>query len=149
MVLFNTTGRVLVAERNDMPQSSWQLPQGGIDFGETIEKAALRELEEEIGTAQVKLAEIARDTVVYNWPVNKNNRRRKKWRGQLITLVALEFTGHDNDINLETDQPEFRNWKWVPLEVIPQIVVPFKQSVYEYAVKEFTSFRDQIQKGAL
>ncbi len=148
MVLFKATGDVLVAERNDMTESAWQIPQGGIDDHETAEQAALRELEEEIGTAAAEIVDVAPNTVSYDWPPNKVGGRRKKWRGQCITLVALRFTGHDRDINLETDHPEFRRWKWVPLEMLPRLVTPFKRPVYDYAVSEFSQIRDQlVQSG--
>jgi putative (di)nucleoside polyphosphate hydrolase len=146
MLLFNPAGNVLVAERNDMVESAWQLPQGGIDKDETAEQAALRELEEEIGTASARIIAIAPQTVSYDWPANKVDGRSKKWRGQCITLVALHFKGHDSDINLETDHPEFRNWKWVSLEMLPRLITPFKRPVYEYAVSQFAPVRDKLRQ---
>ncbi len=146
MLLFNAAGDVLVAERNDMAESAWQLPQGGIDPSETAEQAALRELEEEIGTASARIIAVAPKVVTYDWPANKVSGRRKKWRGQCITLVALQFNGHDNDINLETEHPEFRNWKWVSLERLPRLITPFKRPIYEYAVSEFASVRDKLRQ---
>jgi putative (di)nucleoside polyphosphate hydrolase len=147
MLLFNSAGDVLVAERNDMEESAWQLPQGGIDHGETAEQAALREIEEEVGTASAKILAVAPNIISYDWPSNKIGGRRKKWRGQCITLVALQFNGHDNEINLETKHPEFRNWKWVSLEMLPRLITPFKRPVYEYAVSEFTSVRDKLRQA--
>lgn len=145
MLLFNSAGDVLVAERNDMEEAAWQLPQGGIDKGETAEQAALRELEEEIGTASAQIIAVASKTISYDWPANKVGERRKRWRGQCITLVALKFDGDDDDINLETANPEFRNWKWVSLEMLPRLITPFKRQVYEYAVREFGLVRDKLR----
>jgi putative (di)nucleoside polyphosphate hydrolase len=146
MLLFNASGDVFVAERNDLAESAWQLPQGGIDPSETAEQAALRELKEEIGTASARIIAVAPKVVTYDWPANKVSGRRKKWRGQCITLVALQFNGHDNDINLETEHPEFRNWKWVSLERLPRLITPFKRPIYEYAVSEFASVRDKLRQ---
>jgi putative (di)nucleoside polyphosphate hydrolase len=147
MLLFNAVGHVLVAERNDMAESAWQLPQGGIDKGETAEQAALRELEEEIGTAFARIIAVAPNTVSYDWPTNKVGGRRKKWRGQCITLVALQFNGQDSDINLETAHPEFRHWKWISLEMLPRLITPFKRPVYEYAVSQFAPVRDKLRQA--
>ena len=144
MVLFNKYGQVLVAERNDMTNAAWQLPQGGVDQGETIEDGALRELEEEIGTSAVKIISIADEPISYDWPKKLVGQRRTKWVGQRVTLVALKFTGRDSEINLNTSEPEFRAWKWVSLEDIPSLIVPFKRSVYDYAVCQFTPIRDKL-----
>jgi len=147
MVLFNKAGQVLVAERNDRTDAAWQLPQGGIDQWETIEQGALRELEEEIGTSAAAIIAIANKTMAYDWPTNIEGGRLTKWVGQRITLVALKFTGKDCDINLNTPHPEFRAWRWVSLEDIPELIVPFKRSVYNYAVRQFTPIRDKLLKG--
>ncbi|MDD9979555.1 MAG: RNA pyrophosphohydrolase, partial [Boseongicola sp.] len=119
MALFNKAGKVLVAERNDRRETAWQLPQGGIDDGETVEQAAFRELAEEIGTSDAEIMAIADETICYDWPSGNSVGRRKKWRGQRITLVALRFLGRDEDIDLNTEHPEFREWRWIALEAIP------------------------------
>ena len=142
MLLFNVKGEVLVAERNDRKDTAWQLPQGGVDLDESIEQSALRELKEEIGTAAAEIIAIADDQICYDWPKKNNRKDHEKWRGQCVTLVALKFIGNDSDINVNTRCPEFRAWKWVPLEIIPQLIIPFKKPLYDYAVRQFTSIRD-------
>lgn len=144
MVLFNRDGQVLVAERNDLTDAAWQLPQGGIERGETPENAALRELEEEIGTSAFTIISIADEAISYEWPRNSGGQRRTKWVGQRVTLIALKFTGRDSEINLNTSQPEFRAWKWVSLEDIAELIVPFKKVVYDYAVCQFIPIRDKL-----
>lgn len=144
MVLFNKDGQVLVAERNDMTSAAWQLPQGGVEQGETIEHGVLRELEEEIGTSAVTIISIANESISYDWPGFLESEHLAKWVGQRVTLVALKFTGRDSEINLNTSQPEFRAWKWVSLEEIPELIVPFKRPVYDYAVCQFTPIRDKL-----
>ena len=144
MVLFNKGGEVLVAERNDMTNPAWQLPQGGIEQWETIEDTALRELEEDIGTAAFTIISIADEEIAYDWPKHFNGQLRTKWIGQRVTLVALKFTGRDSEINLNTSKPEFRAWKWVCLEDIPGLIVPFKRPIYDYAVCQFTHIRDKL-----
>ena len=49
VMLMNADGHVFVGQRLDNPGPAWQMPQGGIDKGETPKDAALRELEEETG----------------------------------------------------------------------------------------------------
>ena len=44
IMLLNDLGQVLVAKRVDLVEKAWQMPQGGIDAGETPVDAAMREL---------------------------------------------------------------------------------------------------------
>jgi len=146
IVLFDATGRVLVAERNDLPETAWQLPQGGIDDGETPEQAALREMVEELGTARAELAASAPDWVAYDLPAPNAAGWSGRYRGQRVMAVALRFTGSDGDIDLATAHPEFRAWKWVELEELPGLIVAFKRPLYEAVVAAFTPLRDRLRK---
>ena len=147
MVLFNSAGLVFVAERNDTSETIWQLPQGGIDKGESQKDAALRELVEEIGTnAAVILKQINLETF-YNWPdFMTGGPLKKKYKGQRVKLVALQFTGIDKNINLNTEFPEFKNWKWVVLEDLPKMTALFKKPLYELAVQSFKELRNNLIK---
>ncbi len=147
MLLFAADGRVLVAERNDVAEPAWQLPQGGMDEGETVEQAARRELQEEIGTDAVAFLGEASDWIAYDLPGDLGrNPWRGRYRGQRVRLVAFRFSGSDADIDLETDDPEFRAWKWVALEELPDLIVPFKRPLYEAAVREFRDLRDSLRR---
>ena len=122
MALFNDAGLVLVAERNDVEESAWQLPQGGIDDGEDALSAARRELLEEIGTPAVAFRAEAARWITYDLPGNiAKVRWPGRYRGQRVKLMAFQFTGQDSDINLETAKPEFKAWKWVELEAIQSL----------------------------
>jgi len=149
MALFNEGGMVLVAERNDVDRPAWQLPQGGIDAGEDVLTAARRELLEEIGTEAVDCRAEAARWITYDLPGKiAAVRWPGRYRGQRVKLVAFQFTGRDTDINLDTAKPEFRAWRWIELEALPDLIVPFKKALYEAAVEEFTPLRDRLRETA-
>jgi putative (di)nucleoside polyphosphate hydrolase len=146
MLLFNGDGLVLVAERIDLPAAAWQLPQGGIDGGESAQAAARRELREEIGMDAIAFLAEAPDWIAYDLPADSGkNPWRGRYRGQRVKLVAFRLTGADADIDLETESPEFRAWKWVELEDLPGLIVPFKRPLYEAAVQRFKALRESLR----
>ena len=137
VMLVNAEGKVFVGRRIDTPDG-WQMPQGGIDPGEEPRGAALRELEEEIGTGKaVVLAESA-GWHRYDLPPHLLGKVWKgRYRGQEQKWVLCRFTGTDADIRLDTGHPEFDAWQWVPLDDLIRLIVPFKRAIYEAVVAEF------------
>ncbi len=114
------------------------MPQGGIDDGESPETAALRELEEEIGTAKAEIIAASTDWIRYDLPPELVGKAWKgRYRGQKQKWFALRFTGTDADINIETEHPEFDAWRWVDFDRLVDLVVPFKRELYRAVVKEF------------
>ena len=137
ITLFNQDKKVLVAERLDYP-GNWQMPQGGIDSGETPAQAAMRELKEEIGTNHAEIMERAKGWLFYDLPEYlKGERLKGKYRGQKQIWFAMLFKGNDSEINLQTKKPEFIDWNWVELENVIDLIVPFKKTVYESVVEQF------------
>ena len=137
IALFTGQGKVFAAERIDTP-GAWQMPQGGIDKHEDPWPAALRELKEEIGTANAeRLGET--DWLRYELPPDLVGHVWKgKYRGQEQKWFAARFTGKDSDIDLEADShPEFNAWRWTSLNELPELIVPFKRAVYETVLAEF------------
>lgn len=146
IVLFNSAGKVFVGERLDHP-GAWQMPQGGIDPGETIEAAAMRELREETGTDRAEVVFVSDKVLTYELP---DHLLGKLWggryKGQEQRWAALRFTGEDRDITLyDRVHPEFSKWKWVELAAVCDLIVPFKRSTYEEVIAEFTPVLEKFK----
>jgi putative (di)nucleoside polyphosphate hydrolase len=142
-MLVNREGLVFVGQRIDpSAHGFWQMPQGGIDKGEDVRDAALRELEEEIGVGPDKVEVIAQGSrpFLYDLPPELLGKVWKgKYRGQEQHWFLGRFLGEDADINLEAhDPPEFNEWRWVAPDQLPELIVPFKREVYEALVAEFS-----------
>jgi putative (di)nucleoside polyphosphate hydrolase len=147
IMLLNPQGEIFVARRLDMPtMPAWQMPQGGIDAGETPRQAAFRELKEEIGTAKAEIIAESRGWLEYDLPTEL---AASVWgghyRGQRQKWFAMRFTGRDSDINLATEHPEFDAWQWVAPGRLPELIVPFKRRLY---VDILTEFREHCLPGA-
>lgn len=137
IMLFSREGRVFVAKRIDTPDA-WQMPQGGIDEGEDPRDAALRELKEEIGTANAIILAESRDWHAYDLPPRLRGRVwGGRFRGQRQKWFAARFMGEDAEIDLATAHPEFDAWKWVALPALPTLIVPFKRPLYAALIDEF------------
>ncbi|WP_086607713.1 RNA pyrophosphohydrolase [Erythrobacter donghaensis] len=143
-MLVNRAGLVFVGERIDpSAHGYWQMPQGGIDKGEDVRAAALRELEEEIGVGPDKVEVIAPASrpIRYDLPPELVGKVWKgKYRGQEQHWFLGRFLGEDTDIDLEAhDPPEFHAWRWIAPEDLPALIIPFKRAVYEEVLAEFRS----------
>jgi putative (di)nucleoside polyphosphate hydrolase len=138
IMLLSSAGKVFVARRIDMKDEAWQMPQGGIDKGEEPRDAALRELEEEIGTGKAEILAESRDWLRYELPPDLAGKAwRGRWKGQRQKWFAMRFTGNDADIDLATAHPEFNAWKWIAPARLPELIVPFKRQLYIDVLREF------------
>ena len=136
--LLNAAGQVFVAQRIDTRQEAWQMPQGGIDDGETPRQAALREMAEEIGTNKAEVLAESRHWLSYDLPPELVSKVWKgRYRGQKQKWFALRFLGEDSDIDLATPDPEFLSWRWLPADRLPDLIVPFKRALYRDVLAEF------------
>lgn len=143
VMLVNAAGHVFVGQRKDRDMDAWQMPQGGVEKGEHAEVAALRELEEETGVSPNSVSvvtqtdgwlpyELPHDLVPKIW--------KGRYRGQEQKWFLLRFHGSDSEINLETDHPEFSDWRWLPVDDLVANIVPFKRDVYEAVVAAFRPY---------
>ncbi|EWY37507.1 RNA pyrophosphohydrolase [Skermanella stibiiresistens SB22] len=137
IMLVNAEGKVFVGRRIDTPEG-WQMPQGGIDPGETPRQAAARELLEEIGTGSAEIVAETAGWLRYDLPAHLIGKVWKgRYRGQEQKWVLARFTGTDADIDLATEHPEFDDWQWAAPADLPRMIVPFKRAIYEAVVTEF------------
>ena len=147
VMLINGEGRVFVAQRIDMQSQAWQMPQGGIDPGESPRQAALRELREEVGSAEAEIIAEARDWIRYDFPAELVPKRGGRFRGQEQKWFALRYLGTDADIDIATEAPEFRAWRWAEMEELPDLIVPFKRRLYQDLVAEFGHLAEVVRAG--
>jgi putative (di)nucleoside polyphosphate hydrolase len=143
VMLVSRNGLVFVGRRIDSKEGdAWQMPQGGIDEGEDVEAAALRELREETGV-RADLAQVlarSKEEHFYDLPDHLvGTLWGGRYRGQRQTWFLMRFLGEDGDIDIATDHPEFDAWKWVEAASLPDLIVPFKKKLYRDIVAEFRS----------
>lgn len=138
IMLLNKDNLVFVGKRIDTRSEAWQMPQGGVDEGETESQAALRELEEEVGTGKANIIYESRDYYYYDLPDDLiPHIWGGRFRGQKQRWYLMRFTGKDSDIDITLHEPEFCEWKWASMDNVPQLIVPFKREVYTAIVNEF------------
>ncbi|MDB5439991.1 MAG: pyrophosphohydrolase [Caulobacteraceae bacterium] len=141
VVLFSKSGKAWLGRRaGTPPPHNWQFPQGGVDEGEDLYAAALRELREETGVKSTVLLGRTRDWISYDYPPHlAGTRHARGFKGQKQVWFALRFTGEESEIDLDAHgEAEFEAWRWGDLGEAPGLIVPFKRPVYEQVVAAFS-----------
>ena len=140
MMVFNDDKKIFVGKRIDN-QKAWQMPQGGVDENEDCFSAARRELYEETGIQSIRVIEKSKEKYTYDLPEYLLGKIWKgKYKGQKQRWFLIKFLGPDSEINLNQKCAEFNEWKWVDIDELSKLIVPFKKELYLSVIKEFQSF---------
>lgn len=155
IILLNAEGLVWLGRRmppksgKQDPNHAWQLPQGGMDPGETPEETAARELYEETGVKSTRLLAMTPGWLAYEFPAAYVARKKEKWRGQRQKWAVMLFEGDDGEVDLQAhEEQEFAEWAWVPWDEMANRVVPFKLALYQELLESFRPLSEFIRQSA-
>ena len=141
IIVLNQKNEVFVGKRKDNPIDKWQMPQGGININETPFNAMIRELKEETSITKIKVLKEIEHWLEYELPPNLLGKIWKgKFRGQKQKWFIVKFIGDESEINLNTEHPEFIEWKWLDYNLLPEVIVDFKKEVYKKLKNELKNF---------
>ena len=131
VIVLNNENKVFVGKRKDNPVDRWQMPQGGVDIGESYLSAMKRELYEETSIKSIEILKEINGFFEYELPKNLVGIIWKgRFRGQKQKWFITRFIGNENEINLQTKNPEFIEWKWIIPDDLPKTIVDFKKKMY-------------------
>jgi len=142
-IILNNENKVFVGKRKDNPFNNWQMPQGGVDHGESYLAAMKREIFEETSIKNLEVLKEIDGFFEYELPKNLVGIIWKgKYRGQKQKWFILRFIGSENEINLKTSNPEFIEWKWIFPNELPEVIVDFKKDMYTDLLNKLRKFID-------
>ena len=137
IAVLNSKNKVFVAKRKDSQFDKWQMPQGGVDSNEPLLQAMKRELLEETSIKNIELLKEFDHWLEYELPESLVGKIwNGKYRGQKQKWFVVKFLGDDSEININTKNPEFIEWKWIDMNLLPDMIVLFKKHVYEKVLEE-------------
>ena len=143
VIILNNENKVFVGKRKDNPVNKWQMPQGGVEIGESYLSAMRRELYEETSIKSIEILKEINGFFEYELPKNLVGIIWKgKFRGQKQKWFITRFIGNENEINLQTKNPEFIDWKWIIPDELPKTIVDFKKKMYDELLKTLKDFID-------
>ena len=142
-IILNRENKVFVGKRKDNPVDKWQMPQGGVEIGESYLSAMKRELYEETSIKSIKILREIDGFFEYELPKNLVGIIWKgKFRGQKQKWFIAKFIGDEKEINLQTRNPEFIEWKWIIPDDLPKTIVDFKKKMYVELLEIINDFID-------
>ena len=140
IAVLNSKNQVFVGKRKDNPFDKWQMPQGGVDLNEPLLIAMKRELEEETSIKNILVLKEFSQWLEYDLPKNLIGKIwAGKYRGQKQKWFIVRFTGEEGEININTENPEFIEWKWIDMNLLPKLIVNFKKHIYKDVLAELKS----------
>ena len=143
VIVLNNQNKVFVGKRKDNPVDRWQMPQGGVDLGESYLSAMKRELYEETSIKSIEILKEINGFFEYELPKNLVGIIWKgKFRGQKQKWFITRFIGNENEINLQTENQEFIEWKWIIPDELPKTIVDFKKKMYVELLQTLKDFID-------
>ena len=141
IAVLNSKNQVFVGKRKDNPFDKWQMPQGGVDQNEPLLVAMKRELEEETSIKNIEVLKEFDKWLKYELPENLISKVwNGKYKGQKQKWFIVKFLGNEDEINIKTQNPEFIEWKWINMNLLPNLIVKFKKHVYEEVLVELKKF---------
>lgn len=143
LMILNRENKIFAGQRIDNRAEAWQMPQGGVDEGETPRQAALRELEEEVGLVcgEIEIVAESADWIPYDLPAHLvPTLWGGRFRGQIQKWFLVRLITDDSAINIETEEPEFRAWQWLDAETLMEKIVPFKRATYRQVFAAFETY---------
>jgi putative (di)nucleoside polyphosphate hydrolase len=139
VMVINREKQIFVGKRIDNHSDAWQMPQGGLDAGEDEDAAMFRELKEETGISNIEIIAKSKKYYYYNLPYRL---QKKFWGGKYLgqkqRWYLVKYLGENDTININTETPEFSEWKWIPKEELSKVIVSFKRKLYIDVIKEFS-----------
>tara|TARA_B110000211_G_scaffold45450_1_gene48352 strand:- start:188 stop:658 length:471 start_codon:yes stop_codon:yes gene_type:complete len=141
IIVLNSKNKVFVGKRKDNPFDKWQMPQGGVHINESLLVAMKRELEEETSIKNIKILKKFNQWLEYDLPENLIGKIwNGQYRGQKQKWFIVRFLGEENEININTEHPEFIEWKWIDMDFLPDLIVNFKKHVYKDVLIELKKY---------